>query len=142
MSITIGARARFAVIGSASEGVAIETTSTSFAVLSGRVVLADAASTLSITDVGMTIAITWYAASKRPTVGRFMTVARSARLAELTDVTFRAITAFDPVSRRTAGTTACRLQFDVVEETDPTWGVGSTNLERCQVRQDADEIAG
>lgn len=104
---TVGARTRFAVIGCSGERVAIETASTSFAVLSGCVVLTDTASTLGFADVSVTVAVTRDTASERSTVGRFMAVARSARLAELTDVTFWTVAAFDPVGWRTTGTTTC-----------------------------------
>ena len=128
--LTIGARARFAVNGRASEWIAIETASASFAVLSGRVVLTDTASTLGVTNVGVTVTVAGYAASEGSTVGRFMSVAWSARLAELTNVTFWTVATFDPVGRRTAGAATGRFQLDVIEETDTTRGVRSADLER------------
>ena len=139
--VTVGAGTRFAVGGGSSERVAVEAAPAAFAVLAGRVVLTDTPAAFSVADVGVTVAVAGHAARKRSSVGRFVTVTGSARLAKLTDVAFGTVAAFDPAGRRTASSTPGRFQFDVVQETDAARRVSGADLQRRQIGEDADEIA-
>ena len=69
-----------------------------------------------------------------------MSVSRSTRLTELTDVSLRTGTHLDPRGSRSIGIHVCSLQLDIVQESCPVISVRSANLDGSQVTQNRDEI--
>lgn len=135
----IGARTALAVIGSASESIAVETLGALVAVIAVGVVLADAATRLRVTDIGMTVAVagdTWHEGSSS---GWAVTIARSAGLAKLSQVALRTGTLLDPGGRVAGCSTMRRLKLHIVQDGLALHRIRGPNLDSSQIGQNGEE---
>jgi hypothetical protein len=81
------------------EGVAVKTSSATFAIVTRCVVLANTTATFGIANVGVSVTIARDATSKRTTIGGLVTETWSARFAILSNVTIGTVATFNPVGR-------------------------------------------
>ena len=128
-SAFIGARTRIAIAVSFFKGVAIVATSASFTIVTGRVVLTDTSSALSLANVSESVAVAGNAAGEWSTIGRFVTESRSARLAKLSNVAIGTVTTYDPIGRSSTCTSAGSFQFDVIKVSGRSGTVRAADFE-------------
>lgn len=102
--------------------------------------LTDAPTSFRITDLGVFVAVARDARHEWAAVRWAVTVTGSARFAELADVSFGALTLFNPLGGVSGCTAMGSLQFKVVEKSFTAVGVAGADLDCRQIAQDGHEL--
>ena len=139
---SVGAPARLAVRRGASKRVPVVPPSAQLAVVSRRVVSADASARLRVADFRVLVAVARDARHEGPAERRGVSEAGGAGFAELAHVSGWAAALLDPEGGSAGDESAGGLELDVVEEAHAARRVGGADLDGGQVGEDAHESAG